>query len=806
MSFLNATLLFAVASVAVPVLLHLISRREPKRVVFPSVRFLTKTYESNRTKLRVRRWWLLALRMAALAALAIALARPAIHQSLSITWLTIGLIGLVGLALLVLATVSMVRGFSKVLTFALVGIAVIALLSAISWGGYTYASGKPPAIDNASPAAVAIIVDNSATSGWKTPTDDRLARIKEIAKWMISRLPPTSRVAVIDRSSTPAAFAMDVGSAMSKVDQLQPLSITQNMASKIDAAARLVRTSDLESRRLLVITDLTQPTWNDSLADPQLPSVLSEEPKVALTVFDLGEFKGENRSLSMPRLSDLTPPQGVPVPISTTLHYDKSVSDDSRSITIEWEMYDTDPSLPVVRDGEVQRPNLRSVERLSLQLAPGESSEVVRAIPPMNVGVHHGVMRLVGEDALALDDVRHFTVEVLPPSRVLLVGDQVEEAIKIAGAITAPLAIDDPNTEYLVERISFDDLPAVRMDDFDAAILLNPPSEALGDEKLVAFVNQGGNVFACLGENAGSERIELEHLPVFLRPWRAPEPFSFLSPLQTSHPILAPMNEISGGVPWGDYRVEQYWQVETQPQDSVLMRYAGTKHAALFQRRGKKSSDDAEPGYWTILTTPIPDLVEPWWNDLFSGSDAWPAFVLFRQITESISGRASANWMPEVGQPQVIKLLTSSTEEERRRLQLFPPGDSLPVPMDVAANATQVAVSDVSQPGTYWLRGDQPGIGFSANLSRQATDVRRIDPSQLNVWFGAEGYQMATSRDEIEFAETESAQRVALRSPMMLCALAVFLLEMILSNLFYRSSRAAKNDQSGGQSQSVVAA
>ena len=122
MTFLNATLLFAVAAIAVPVVLHLISKREPKRVVFPSVRFLTKTFESSRAKLRVRRWWLLALRMAALAALALALARPAIHQSLSMTWLTIGLIGAVGLALLVMATAAIFKGQSKGLTLSLIHI------------------------------------------------------------------------------------------------------------------------------------------------------------------------------------------------------------------------------------------------------------------------------------------------------------------------------------------------------------------------------------------------------------------------------------------------------------------------------------------------------------------------------------------------------------------------------------------------------------------------------------------------------------------------------------------------------------
>ena len=260
MTFLNATLLFAVAAIGIPVLLHLISRREPKKVVFPSIRFLTKKFESQSSKLRVRRWWLLALRMAALAALAIALARPAIHRSLSITWLTIGLIAAVGIALLVMATVALFKGKGKGLSWALGVAAAVTLLSALLWGGYTWAFGKKPSIDNSAPAAIAIILDNSPSSHWKTAEDDRSERIKSVARSVIAQLPPTSRIAIVDRSATPVTFALDVASAVSKVDQLRPLEVTQPISSRIDAAARLVRSSELENRQLLLVTDFTKTT------------------------------------------------------------------------------------------------------------------------------------------------------------------------------------------------------------------------------------------------------------------------------------------------------------------------------------------------------------------------------------------------------------------------------------------------------------------------------------------------------------------------------------------------------------------
>ena len=129
MTFLNATLVLGVMAAAVPIVLHLLAKREPKKVVFPSVRFLVQRFESNRSRLRVRRWWLLALRILALALLALALARPVIHQSLSVTWLTIALIAAFGVALLIMASIALSRASSKGMAY---GLAAAALGSALS--------------------------------------------------------------------------------------------------------------------------------------------------------------------------------------------------------------------------------------------------------------------------------------------------------------------------------------------------------------------------------------------------------------------------------------------------------------------------------------------------------------------------------------------------------------------------------------------------------------------------------------------------------------------------------------------------
>ena len=51
----------------------------------------------------------------------------------------------------------------------------------------------------------------------------------------------------------------------------------------------------------------------------------------------------------------------------------------------------------------------------------------------------------------------------------------------------APFPVDESNAEYLVERIAYADLPVVRLADFDAILLLDPPREVIADNDLQQF-------------------------------------------------------------------------------------------------------------------------------------------------------------------------------------------------------------------------------------------------------------------------------------------------------------------------------
>src|SRR2546428_10953338 len=76
MSFLAPLFLLGLAGLAIPVVIHLIQREKKQVVLFPSLMFIRRVpYQSVRRR-RIHNWTLLFIRLAALALLVAAFARP----------------------------------------------------------------------------------------------------------------------------------------------------------------------------------------------------------------------------------------------------------------------------------------------------------------------------------------------------------------------------------------------------------------------------------------------------------------------------------------------------------------------------------------------------------------------------------------------------------------------------------------------------------------------------------------------------------------------------------------------------------
>jgi hypothetical protein len=79
--FLHPWVLAGLTAAAIPILLHLLARREPPTFVFPAVRYLVSTTREHQRRLKLQNWLLLLLRTLLIAIIVLAAAGPTVPLS-----------------------------------------------------------------------------------------------------------------------------------------------------------------------------------------------------------------------------------------------------------------------------------------------------------------------------------------------------------------------------------------------------------------------------------------------------------------------------------------------------------------------------------------------------------------------------------------------------------------------------------------------------------------------------------------------------------------------------------------------------
>ncbi|MEZ6145948.1 MAG: BatA domain-containing protein [Planctomycetaceae bacterium] len=78
MTLLHPAILLGLGLAAIPVILHLLLRQKPKKLLFPALRLIQNRRKQNVRRMRIRHLLLLLLRMAVIALFVFAIARPSV--------------------------------------------------------------------------------------------------------------------------------------------------------------------------------------------------------------------------------------------------------------------------------------------------------------------------------------------------------------------------------------------------------------------------------------------------------------------------------------------------------------------------------------------------------------------------------------------------------------------------------------------------------------------------------------------------------------------------------------------------------
>lgn len=201
MGFLTPLFLIGLAGLAVPILIHLTRQERGKPVRFPSLMFLEKIPFQETSKRRIRHWVLLIMRLAALALLVAAFARPFVRE------------------------------------------------------------GRLAAVGGPGPEELVVLLDNS----YSMEMGDSWERAVAEARSVIGALRPRDRASLIVFSETPQLVHRSIPELpriLATLDTLGTTSLATRFAPAVKLAASTLAASTLPRQRVVVISDFQRPAWS----------------------------------------------------------------------------------------------------------------------------------------------------------------------------------------------------------------------------------------------------------------------------------------------------------------------------------------------------------------------------------------------------------------------------------------------------------------------------------------------------------------------------------------------------------------
>ncbi|MDZ4818511.1 MAG: BatA domain-containing protein [Planctomycetota bacterium] len=709
LTFLTPLILGGAALVAVPVVLHLIMRRQPKHLMFPALRFIQKREEANRRRLKLRHILLLLLRCLAILLLAFALSRPSLKSAS-------GVLG-----------------------------------------------------DQEAPIAAAFVFDTAAHMEYRHENKTRLALAQETADWLLPQLPADSEIAVVESSRLADAFAVDNGAARQRIGRLAIATAAQPFYEVLNSALQLVNDSDKQRKEAYVFTDLSKASWPADGAD-RFRARLEKYRDVAIYIIDVGVEDPRDFALGNVDLSAQIIARQAPVTIGTFLS--RIGPGEERMV----ELYMLDPN------GKREKRDQRS-----FNWQPGNATRAEFTLRGLDLGTHQGFLQIVGDDALPANNIRYFTVEVHKAWPVLIAASApVADHARFLSEALSPQAYDQG--KFDVTAVAFDKLATRPLEQYSAICLLDPPPlDAAVWEKLYSYVEQGGGLSIFLGQGALTNLQEfnspaaLKVLPgALLRQARSTDDL-YLAPLDLRHPALAGFSRTEGEVPWRAYPVYKYWQFEKLAEGvNTIIPFNNDKPALVEQHIGR--------GTVLTMTTPISERADDYdgWNQIATGFNVWPAFVLVNEATSYLVGSASSRLNYLTGESVILQI----PEEARTMLFSLRMPDDISIPQTIDQKLGTLTISSTNLPGNYQLQagGTDSGVsrGFTANIPASATELERVSKETLDQVLGEKKYRLARNQEEI--TRDVSLGRVGVELyPLLILLVALALgTEQFLSNRFYR--------------------
>ena len=753
-------------SVAIPVALHLLMQRRPRRQVFPALRFLVRQRTRTQRSLHVRHWLLLFLRSLLLIVLALLLARPRITANATGIALFVVMLSLLCAALGGVVWLVLRAGRSKGLSAWVPPAAAVstALLAALLlWGGG--AQGRLWQ-DQEEPVSAIMVVDTSPRMQYRQEGTSRLHRAVAMAQQILAQFPKGSEFGVVASSDRAAQFLSDRGAFEAELRAIETDGVSEPMPARLRRAATLLESARHAHREVYLFSDLSSVAWQTESPDKWEQTVAGLN-EATVQLLDVGVTDPQDHAIRAVdwRTTSILPDQAIELQV-TVGHIGRG-----GKVDVELLMETPNPELPAIVDGEVVMPTLIARDRQTVDLDSGDVQVPLRATF-RETGMYHGIVQLThGQDGLPENDTFYFSCAVRAAAETWIASWD--------GAMTDAL-LGLPGLSFRVGTGQLLDEP-----DWSAArivCLLDPPplSDAVW-QRATDYVSQGGQMVIMLGPRARPADQFASKGAVGLLPgkpvrlWRGDSVALRLR--DTSHPATAALSSWESQVTWSDFPVFVHWIFADRPIGDVLVEFNQGMPAVVERRIGK--------GSVVTWTTPYgqPAGGRDAWNWLVDDSlgDAWPPLALVYELLNYLAQDETSRWNFVAGEAVRVQWPRATS---RTSYQLFGPGQTWQTV--TAEEDGSLAVPLAADAGTYRLRGDIPfaNPGFSVNTDLSQCDVTRIAGDDRDALLSVGEWSIYTEVEDLR-RQVRLRGTFEVYSPLLLLLAFLLACEHVAANWFY---------------------
>jgi hypothetical protein len=688
-SFLNGAFLAALAAAALPVLIHLLSRRQAREVPFAQLRFLDEITRRKVRRMRLRQWLLLALRTLAIAFLALTLSRPVWHGP----------------------------------------------------GGARHRGSS----------TVAILIDDSFSmetrldpqallpvggEGGSADRPQRYSEARRRAREVTDLLTEGDRaILVFAGSPLRVPYESTVRDAALLTEELTRAGtrpVRADLAGALERVQPLLAGAKTINREVFVISDFQKNQAEEMLHELGARTQTGKPAGEARVGGASGAGKGDVGAGDSTRASDGRPQ--LPIPQGTRVYRVPLAAEATPNVAITGASYEANPDAAGGRlTVRMQNHGDAAVSELPVQALEGDERGRLLAdgfvsLEPQAYGqtvltltetpaAGRLAVRAAG-DALARDDLRYVSTAAASRVRVLVVtGGEIDEEA-VAAEARLPLLALDPWREtgrgsasepalFDVQTIPEADLGLAGRIDADVVLLLNVGRlSAAAGELLESFRTEGGGIFVALGDRVDPRLYNTQVLPRLgasrlenIEGDTDPATHFTLRPAVTGHEIFEGFPITPGGTLTGA-QFQRIVGVRPGAQARVLASFSGERPALV-----------EEPG--VLIFASSLDLK---WSD-FATSAAYLPFLHRSLLYLSRGGRASRGDLL-VGQRLSVPLPPEGGGERYRFVG--PAGLEVPQAITQTERGPLLVSEPVPEPGFYTLRRDS---GAEGGADRAAADA-----------------------------------------------------------------------------------